>query len=102
MTEAKEKPGRASLGDLRAMKKRGEIRAPRADAPSFDVPAEFWENARPYAPAKKSVHLRVDEDVFEFFQAQGKGHLTRMNAVLRSYVEAQRRPTPRKQSRSRG
>ncbi len=81
------------------MKKRGEVRAPRNGATTFDVPAEFWENARPYSAAKKSVHLRVDEDVFDFFQAQGKGHLTRMNAVLRSYVEAQRHSTPRKQSR---
>jgi uncharacterized protein (DUF4415 family) len=99
MTEAKEKPRRASLAELRAMKKRGEIRSPRANAPTFDVPAEFWENARPYAPAKKSVHLRIDVDVFAFFQEQGKGHLTRMNAVLRSYVEAHRSPAARKTSR---
>jgi len=34
--------------------------------------------------------LRVDSDVLEWFRAQGKGHLTRMNAVLRSYVAAQK------------
>jgi len=38
--------------------------------------------------SKTSVHLRVDSDVFEWFKNQGAGHLTRMNAVLRSYVEA--------------
>jgi hypothetical protein len=39
---------------------------------------------------KISVHLRLDSDVVERFKARGKGHLTRMNAVLRAYVEAQK------------
>jgi len=42
-------------------------------------------------PGKTSVHLRVDSDVFEWFKKQGDGHLTHMNAVLRSYVDAHRR-----------
>jgi len=42
-------------------------------------------------PGKTSVHLRVDSDVFDWFKKQGDGHLTRMNAVLRSYVDAHRR-----------
>jgi uncharacterized protein (DUF4415 family) len=101
MTEAKEKLKRASLVELRARKNRGDIRPPRKDAMTFDPPEGFWEEARPYTPAKKSVHLRVDEDVFEYFHAQGKGHLTRMNAVLRSYVEAQRRGSARKSTRAK-
>jgi uncharacterized protein (DUF4415 family) len=40
---------------------------------------------------KSSVHLRVDTDVLAWFKAQGRGHLTRMNAVLRSFMEAQSR-----------
>jgi uncharacterized protein (DUF4415 family) len=39
---------------------------------------------------KVSVHLRVDPDVFDWFKSKGKGHLTRMNAVLRAYYEANR------------
>ena len=73
------------------MKERGEIRPPRPDAPEYDVTPGFWENAVPYVSLqKKSVHLRVDGDVLEWFKAQGPGHLTRMNAVLRSYFEAKR------------
>ena len=54
--------------------------------------AEFWKRARVVVPpGKTSVHLRVDRDVFEWFKNQGDGHLTRMNAVLRSYVDAHRR-----------
>jgi uncharacterized protein (DUF4415 family) len=43
---------------------------------------------------KASVHLRVDHDVLEWFRCQGKGHLTRMNAVLRAYYEANRKKAP--------
>jgi uncharacterized protein (DUF4415 family) len=39
---------------------------------------------------KTSVHLRLDSDIVDWFKTQGKGHLTRMNAVLRAYVEAQK------------
>jgi uncharacterized protein (DUF4415 family) len=39
-------------------------------------------------PGKKSIHLRVDADVVEWFKSQGRGHLTRMNAVLRSFMDA--------------
>lgn len=45
----------------------------------------------PPSPGKTSVHLRVDSDVLQWFRGQGKGHLTRMNAVLRAYMEANRR-----------
>jgi uncharacterized protein (DUF4415 family) len=65
----------------------------RADAP--EGPREdssFWKRARVVVPpGKTSVHLRVDSDVLEWFKKQGDGHLTRMNAVLRSYVDAHRR-----------
>lgn len=41
--------------------------------------------------SKESIHLRIDRDILEWFRSQGPGHLTRINAVLRSYVEAQRK-----------
>jgi hypothetical protein len=39
-------------------------------------------------PGKTSVHLRIDADVLAWFKAQGRGHLTRMNAVLHAYMDA--------------
>lgn len=62
----------------------------RADAPeAAPLGADFWKRSRIVMPRGKiSVHLRVDSDVFDWFKKQGNGHLTRMNAVLRSYVEA--------------
>lgn len=86
-----------SLSDLRAMKERGELQ-PSIEAESApDLPEGFWDDAERinHTVTKEPISLRVDSDVLEFFKAQGKGHLTRMNAVLRSYVEAQRSKTHR-------
>jgi uncharacterized protein (DUF4415 family) len=64
-----------------------------ADAPEAkSLGAEFWKSANVVLPSgKTSVHLRLDNDVVEWFRSRGKGHLTRMNAVLRAYVETQKR-----------
>ena len=40
--------------------------------------------------AKQSISLRVDPDVLSYFKSLGKGYQTRMNAVLRAYMKAQR------------
>lgn len=39
-------------------------------------------------PSKKLVSLRIDQDVLEWFRAQGSGYQTRMNQLLRAYMEA--------------
>ena len=80
----------ASLSDLRKMKERGELRPTLNAEAAPDLPEGFWDDADlvNHAITKEPISLRVDSDVLEFFKAQGKGHLTRMNAVLRSYVEA--------------
>lgn len=83
----------ASLDEIRAMKARDEIRPTRSDAPELDLPDGFWDDAVPQEPkTKQPVTLRVDPDIIDFFKSQGqKGHLTRMHAVLRAYVDAQRK-----------
>ena len=65
---------------------------PDANIDTSDIPEmdeEFFATARlvmPSGTSKKAVSLRVDEDVLDWFKAQGKGHLSRMNAVLRAYM----------------
>jgi len=77
-----------SLDELRELRERGETEI-RANAPVFSLEPGFWENARVVVPpGKSSIHLRVDSDVLQWFKEQGPGHLTRMNAVLRSFMEA--------------
>lgn len=80
---------RYSLNGIKRKLSRGASRT-RARAPEAEPAGEeFWKRARiVMPPGKTSVHLRLDSDVFDWFKKQGEGHLTRMNAVLRSYVEA--------------
>jgi uncharacterized protein (DUF4415 family) len=39
-------------------------------------------------PAKSSVSLRLDQDVLEWFKAQGPAYRTRINSVLRAFRDA--------------
>ncbi len=43
------------------------------------------------APRKAQLTLRLDSDVLAWFKAQGRGYQTRINALLRAYMEANRR-----------
>jgi uncharacterized protein (DUF4415 family) len=52
---------------------------------------DFFAHAIIWPGPKKQITLRVDPDVLTFFRKQGKGYQSTMNAVLRKYVEAQRR-----------
>jgi len=61
-----------------------------SDIPELD--ASFFDTAKlviPVGTTKKTVTMRMDEDVLEWFKSGGKGHLTRMNAVLRAYMMSQ-------------
>ena len=52
-----------------------------------------WSQARVVMPPPKQIiSVRIDRDVLAFFKSQGRGYQTRMNAVLRSYMEAKQGP----------
>ena len=58
-----------------------------SDIPETDE--AFFETARLVMSAgttKQAISIRVDDDVLQWFKAQGRGHLSRMNAVLRAYM----------------
>ena len=60
------------------------------DGPSLG--ADFWKDAEVVVPEPKTpISLRVDNDVLAFFKEDGPGYQTRMNAVLRSFMEARRK-----------
>ena len=44
--------------------------------------------------AKETISMRMDRDMLEWFRSQGRGHLTRMHTVLRSYYEAHKTAQP--------
>lgn len=88
---------RASLDEINRMHEQGLLHydpsapeGPGSDGP--ELPDDFWDNATVVFPKEpRSVHLKLDPDVFDYFKRQGKGHLTRMQEVLRAYVNAQKR-----------
>jgi uncharacterized protein (DUF4415 family) len=43
-------------------------------------------------PKKALLSLRIDTDVIEWFRKQGAGYQSRMNALLRAYMEAHKGP----------
>ena len=57
-----------------------------------DIPElneSFFKTATLRLPEnKKSVSLRLDTDVLNWFKSQGHGYQTKINAVLRMYMRA--------------
>lgn len=49
---------------------------------------EFFRNAKITVPAKQPVTLRLDSDVLLWFKSQGQGYQTRINKLLRRYMES--------------
>ena len=73
--------------------------AARRDPDSFVGDAAFWQAAELLYPkaGKQRVTLRLDADVLDWFRSAGPGYQTRINAVLRAYMQARRagpKPTP--------
>ena len=47
-----------------------------------------WDAASIELPQPKAVlNMRVDKEILDYFRKSGKGYQSRINAVLRSYVE---------------
>lgn len=65
---------------------------PDSDIDFSDIPKldkTFFQRAHVRMPTRKrSISLRVDPDILGWFQHQGRGYQTRINAVLKAYVEA--------------
>ena len=58
-----------------------------SDIPALDE--KFFKKGKLRIPkAKPLISIRVDNDVLSWFKSMGSGYQTRMNAVLRMYMEA--------------
>jgi uncharacterized protein (DUF4415 family) len=98
---------RYTTDELNAMRARGESKTNWALAGAVteaeleasiaadpdEAGMEFdWTQASMEMPKPKAVlNMRVDHDVLEFFRREGHGYQTRINAVLRSYVDQAKR-----------
>jgi len=97
---------RYSAKDLAGKRERGETRSDWARAAAMtekDIASDIasdpdeagmvvdWDTVSIKLPeAKADLHMRIDRDVLDFFRKTGRGYQTRINAVLRSYVEKAR------------
>jgi uncharacterized protein (DUF4415 family) len=65
--------------------------AVQADPEARPTDVDFWKEAKIVMPrAKQTVTIRLDADLLGWLRRQ-KGYQTRINAVLRTYMEAQKR-----------
>lgn len=76
-----------SKSDLKRLDTMADEDINYSDIPETDE--HFWKNATVVMPKhKRQITLRIDDDVLEWFQQKGKGYQTKINAILRSYVDA--------------
>jgi uncharacterized protein (DUF4415 family) len=84
-TSGMQQKGATNLKQLRALRD--------ADIDFSDVPKlgkSFWKTARLVMPEPKDrLTIRVDRDVVRWLKGRGPGYQTRINAILRSYMQAQ-------------
>lgn len=67
-------------------KTRGDTGIDYSDIPELSDP--WFEMAALRQPAKKELlSIRLDDDVVEWFKQDGRGYQTRINQVLRSYMQ---------------
>jgi uncharacterized protein (DUF4415 family) len=58
-----------------------------SDIPELDK--DFFKSATLVLPEPKTtMTIRLDQQVLEWFKAKGPGYQTRINALLRAYMEA--------------
>jgi uncharacterized protein (DUF4415 family) len=100
---------RRSAKQLEALRRRGgsrtdwkkvdamteaELEASIAADPDDVHEALDWTRAvKGLPPPKEPLKLRIDADVLDWFRKTGKGYQTRMNNVLRAFVESRKTGT---------
>ncbi len=84
-------PPQMTENETRALKRLPDSAINYSDIPALE--GRKWTQPGSLVPTenKKQVTLRLDADVVEFFRGTGKRYQSRMNAVLREYVQANRR-----------
>lgn len=67
-----------------------------------NLPKDFWDGAELLPPVvKEPISLRVDADVLTWFRLQGPRYQSRMNAVLRAYMQAKASTATKRPAASR-
>ncbi len=79
---------RSDLAKVRALTETDLEKAISEDPDFRDIPVDWIDRAVAVMPSpKKLISLRLDSDVVDWFKEQGTGYQTRINAVLRAFVQ---------------
>ena len=60
-----------------------------SDIPELDD--DFFEEAILWSGKKKQITIRLDPDIVDFYKKEGPGYQSRINKVLRRYMEVYHR-----------
>jgi uncharacterized protein (DUF4415 family) len=79
-----------SRTDIERLAKMKDVEIDLSDIPEI-APEKFAKavirkGLKP-VPKKAQITLRIDSDVLEWFKGTGKGYQTRINTLLRAYME---------------
>jgi uncharacterized protein (DUF4415 family) len=80
------KTSKADWAKIKAMKDN--------DIDFSDIPelaGDFFEEAVLWPGKKKQITIRLDPDLVDFFKKSGPGYQSRINTVLRKYMEVRHR-----------
>ena len=97
---------RFSAEQLETMRRRGESRTDwakvdamteaeleasiAADPDDMHEAPDWSQTVLGLPPRKEHINIRIDADVLAWFRQTGRGYQTRMNNVLRAFVESRR------------
>jgi uncharacterized protein (DUF4415 family) len=102
-TRASQRPNASKAKDRTNLKRVARlsdaaVRKAVAHDPDTFVPDEAWlSQAKLVKPRpKKTVTLRIDPDILSWFRKRGPGYQTRINSVLRAFVQANASPGSRR------
>ncbi len=85
-------PGRSDWQRVADMSEKEIMAAAKSDPDAQPTDLDFWKDANVVLPERKQpVTLRIDRDVLAWFKAQGRRYQSRMNAVLKAYVQSHRK-----------
>jgi uncharacterized protein (DUF4415 family)/uncharacterized DUF497 family protein len=88
ITRINSKQGTSGATNLKRLRAMPDSSINYSDIPRLNK--SFWETAKLTMPEPKDrLTIRVDHDVVTWLKKRGRGYQTRINAILRSYMEAQ-------------
>ena len=81
------KKGKTDFQRLRKLSDEDIAKAVAKDKDAVPIVTDWSDAEFIVPPCKKPVNIRLDEDIIQHFKSSGPGYQTRINAVLRHYVE---------------